>query len=99
MLTNPESLPEWSDVHLTCEVLDHDDQGRPRAKMKVRTAPEATTQVKFELTINPLVPLPGFLLKRATKGVMGHRNRRVAEARVEPEEGGLAVRRGAPSEP
>ncbi|MBV9088371.1 MAG: SRPBCC family protein [Mycobacteriaceae bacterium] len=29
------------------------------------------TRVKFDITIDPLVPLPGFLLKRATKGVMG----------------------------
>jgi hypothetical protein len=28
------------------------------------------TRVKFDITIDPLVPLPGFLLKRATKGVM-----------------------------
>ncbi|MCW2691284.1 MAG: cyclase/dehydrase [Mycobacterium sp.] len=28
------------------------------------------TRVKFEITIDPMVPLPGFLLKRATKGVM-----------------------------
>jgi ribosome-associated toxin RatA of RatAB toxin-antitoxin module len=29
-----------------------------------------TTRVKFDITIDPLVPLPGFLLKRAVKGVM-----------------------------
>ena len=28
------------------------------------------TRVKFELTINPSVPLPGFILKRAIKGAM-----------------------------
>ncbi len=109
VLAAAESLPEWSDVHLTAEVLDRDDQGRAtRTKMKVKTVgitdeqvldyswhddgvswtlvsakqqrsqdarytltPEGDkTRVKFELTIDPLVPLPGFLLKRATKGVM-----------------------------
>ncbi|HME49446.1 SRPBCC family protein [Mycobacterium sp.] len=28
------------------------------------------TRVKFDITIDPLVPLPGFVLRRATKGVM-----------------------------
>ena len=28
------------------------------------------TRVKFEITIDPRVPLPGFILKRATKGVL-----------------------------
>ncbi|MCW2651543.1 MAG: hypothetical protein QOE41_1386 [Mycobacterium sp.] len=28
------------------------------------------TRVKFDITIDPLVPLPGFLLRKATKGVM-----------------------------
>lgn len=110
VLVDAESLPEWSDVHVTCEVLDRDDQGRPsRTKMKVKTVgitdeqvldytwhddglswtlesakqqrsqdarytliPEGGgTRVRFELTIDPLMPLPGFLLKRATKGIMG----------------------------
>jgi hypothetical protein len=26
--------------------------------------------VKFELTVDPLIPLPGFVLKRAIKGAM-----------------------------
>jgi uncharacterized protein YndB with AHSA1/START domain len=110
VITDAESLPEWSDAHQTSEVLERDDQGRPlRTKMKVKTVgitdeqvieytwhddgvswtlvsanqqrsqdarytltPEGDkTRVKFEITIDPLVPLPGFLLKRAIKGVMG----------------------------
>jgi len=110
VLTDAASLPEWSDIHLSAEVLDRDDQDRPlRTKMKVKTVgitdeqvldytwrddglswtlrsakqqrsqdarytliPEGDrTRVRFELTIDPLVPLPGFVLKRATKGVMG----------------------------
>src|ERR1700676_4407212 len=109
VITDAESLPEWSDAHQTSEVLERDDQGRPlRTKMKVKTVgitdeqvieytwhddgvswtlvsanqqrsqdarytltPEGDkTRVKFEITIDPLVPLPGFLLKRAIKGVM-----------------------------
>jgi hypothetical protein len=110
VLTDAESLPEWSDIHLSSDVLDRDDQGRPlRTKMKVKTVgitdeqvldytwhddglswtlksakqqrsqdarytliPEGDdTRVRFELTIDPLMPLPGFLLKRATTGVIG----------------------------
>jgi ribosome-associated toxin RatA of RatAB toxin-antitoxin module len=110
VISDIESLPEWSDAHQTSEVLDRDERGRPlRAKMKVKTVgitdeevvtyawhhdgvswtlesakqqrsqdarytliPEGDkTRVKFDITIDPLVPLPGFLLKRVIKGVMG----------------------------
>jgi uncharacterized protein YndB with AHSA1/START domain len=110
VITDSESLPEWSDAHQSSEVLERDDQGRPlRTKMKVKTVgitdeqvlaytwyddgvswtlesakqqrsqdarytltPEGDkTRVKFDITIDPLVPLPEFLLKKATKGVMG----------------------------
>lgn len=109
VITAAESLPEWSDIHLTSEVLERDDRGRPvRTKMKVKIVgitdeqvldytwhddglswtlrsakqqraqdarytftPEGdNTRVRFELTIDPLLPLPGFLLRRATRGVM-----------------------------
>jgi uncharacterized protein YndB with AHSA1/START domain len=110
VITDAESLPEWSDAHQSSEVLERDDRGRPlRTKMKVKTVgitdeqvlaytwyddgvswtlesakqqrsqdarytltPEGDkTRVKFDITIDPLIPLPGFLLKKATKGVMG----------------------------
>ena len=29
-----------------------------------------TTKVRFELTVDPLVPLPGFLIKKGAKGLM-----------------------------
>lgn len=29
-----------------------------------------STRVRFELTVDPLVPLPGFLIKRGAKGLM-----------------------------
>jgi uncharacterized membrane protein len=109
VMLDVESLPQWSDAHQTSEVLERDDQGRPRrSKAKVKTVgitdeqvieftyhddgyswslvsanqqrsqdarytliPEGDkTRVKFEITIDPLVPLPGFILKRATKGVL-----------------------------
>lgn len=30
-----------------------------------------STRVKFDLEVDPLVPLPGFVIKKATKGLMG----------------------------
>src|SRR6201993_2029313 len=30
-----------------------------------------STRVRFELTVDPLVPLPGFLIKKGAKGLMG----------------------------
>jgi len=107
VLSDVESLPEWSDTHQTSEVLERDEKGRPlRAKAKVKTVgitdeqvicytwhddgvswtlesakqqrsqdarytliPQGDkTRVKFVITIDPLVPLPGFLLRRAIKG-------------------------------
>ena len=109
VIRDVEALPEWSDAHQTSEVLERDEEGRPRrTKAKVKTVgitdeqvldyswhddgvswtlvsanqqrsqdarytltPEGgKTRVKFDITIDPTVPLPGFLLKRATKGVM-----------------------------
>ena len=110
VISDVESLPEWSGAHQTSEVLERDEWGRPlRAKMKVKTVgitdeqvvaytwhddgvrwtlesakqqrsqdarytliPEGEkTRVKFDITIDPLVPLPGFVLKRVIKGVLG----------------------------
>jgi ribosome-associated toxin RatA of RatAB toxin-antitoxin module len=31
---------------------------------------DGSTRVRFELTVDPLVPLPGFLIKRGAKGLM-----------------------------
>lgn len=40
-------------------------QGRYRL-----TPEDRGTRVRFELTVEPLVPLPGFLIKRGAKGLM-----------------------------
>ncbi|MCV7346625.1 SRPBCC family protein [Mycolicibacterium rhodesiae] len=34
------------------------------------TADGESTRVRFELTVDPLVPLPGFVIKRGAKGLM-----------------------------
>jgi hypothetical protein len=65
------------------QVLDytvHDDgvswtlvsskQQRAQAARYTLTPTAAGTRVRFELTVDPLVPLPGFLIKRGAKGLM-----------------------------
>jgi Polyketide cyclase / dehydrase and lipid transport len=42
-----------------------------RAQEAYRLTPEDDcTRVRFELTVDPLVPLPGFLIKKGAKGLM-----------------------------
>ncbi len=109
VVADVESMPEWSSIHQSAEVLERDAQGRPqRARMKVKTAgvtdeivlaytwrddgvtwkqesgkasrnqeggytltPQGdNTRTTFNLSLDPLVPLPGFVMKRAIKGVL-----------------------------
>ncbi len=119
VLVDLESLAEWSSAHQKVEVLERDDQGRPkRARQVVKivgvsdeqildyffhddgvswtlvsstqqraqegrytlTQDGDSTRVSLELTVDPVVPLPGFLVKKGAKGLMetatdGLRNR------------------------
>jgi ribosome-associated toxin RatA of RatAB toxin-antitoxin module len=109
VIADVEAMPEWSSVHQSAEVLERNEQGRPRrARMKVKTAgvtdeivlaytwlddgvtwtqesakasrsqdgrytltPQGDkTRTKFDLNLDPTVPLPGFVIKRAIKGIM-----------------------------
>ncbi|CPR11492.1 oligoketide cyclase/lipid transport protein [Mycobacterium bohemicum DSM 44277] len=109
VVADVETMPEWSSIHQSAEVLERDANGRPlRARMKVKTSgvtdevvlaytwsddgvtwtqesgkasrnqegsyaltPQGdNTRTKFNLELDPLVPLPGFVMKRAIKGIM-----------------------------
>ena len=109
VLYDLESLTEWSSAHQSVEVLERDDEGRPRTSRQVvkivgvsdeqelaytvhpdgvswslvratqQRAQEArytltpdgdSTRVRFELTVDLTVPVPGFLVKRGAKGLM-----------------------------
>ena len=109
VLVDLESLTQWSSTHQKVEVLERDEQGRPRRSRQVvrvvgvndeqvldyvihddgvgwtlvsskqqraqegryTLTPEGdSTRVHFELTIDPVVPLPGFLIRRGAKGLM-----------------------------
>jgi hypothetical protein len=55
-------------------------QQRAQQGRYILTPDGKSTRVRFELTVDPLMPLPGFLIKRGAKGVMdmathGLRNR------------------------
>ncbi|TRW87836.1 SRPBCC family protein [Mycolicibacterium sp. 018/SC-01/001] len=119
VLYDLESLTEWSSAHQEVEILERDDEGRPKRSRQVvkivgisddqvldysvhddgvswtlvksqqQRAQEARytltpegdkTRVRFELTVDLTVPVPGFLVKRGAKGLMetatdGLRNR------------------------
>lgn len=123
-----ESLPEWSDAHLSSSILERDDAGRPlRSVATVKTPVGVTdeaeivlryhddgyswtlvrstyqrsqdarytlipdgdrTRVRFEVTVDPMMPLPGFLLRRAARGVLDTATvglrRRVLDLRKRP---------------
>jgi hypothetical protein len=109
VLFDLESLTEWSSAHQKVEILERDDEGRPkRSKQVVKIVgvsdeqvldysvhddgvswtlvsskqqkaqdgrytltPEGDkTRVVFELTVDPTVPLPGFVVKKGAKGLM-----------------------------
>jgi Polyketide cyclase / dehydrase and lipid transport len=109
VLFDLESLTKWSSAHQKVEILERDDQGRPRKSRQVvkvvgvsdeqvlaysvhddgvswtlvsakqqraqdaryTLTPEGdSTRVRFELTVDLLVPLPGFLIRQGSKGLM-----------------------------
>lgn len=109
VLYDLESLIEWSSAHQKVEILERDDDGRPKRSRQVvkivgindeqvldysvhddgvswtlvssqqQRAQEGRytltpdgdrTHVRFDLTVDPTVPLPGFLVKRGAKGLM-----------------------------
>lgn len=109
VLYDLESLTEWSSAHQEVEVLERDDEGRPKRSRQVvkivgisdeqvldytvhddgvswklvsasqqkdqharytLTPDGDSTNVKFELTVDLTVPVPGFLVKRGAKGLL-----------------------------
>ena len=112
VLFDIETLPEWSSVHQTVEVLERDDQGHPSKSRQVvklvglsdeqelaytvhedgvswtlnsskqqraqegryTLTPEGSdssaTRVRFDLTVDLVAPVPGFLIKRGAKSLM-----------------------------
>ncbi|MDG5482938.1 SRPBCC family protein [Mycolicibacterium gadium] len=109
VLTDLETLTEWSPTHQKVEVLERDAEGRPSKSRQVvkivgitdeqvlnytvyddgvgwtlvsskqqraqtgrytLTPQGDSTHVRFELTVDPTVPVPGFLIKRGARGLM-----------------------------
>ncbi len=109
VLFDLESLPDWSSVHHTVDILERDDQGRPtRSRQVVKligfseeqvlrytihddgvswtlesanqqraqegrytlTSDGDVTRVRFDLTVDLLMPVPGFLVRRGAKSLM-----------------------------
>src|SRR6267142_1760837 len=86
VIADVESTPTWSPQYQSAEILEKGKDGRPkRVKMRVKTAGISDEQVvdytwaddnvswtlvKFDITIDLSVPMPGFILKRVMKGAM-----------------------------
>lgn len=59
----------WADNSVSWTLVSASQQRSQDAKYTL--TPEGDkTRVKFDITIDPLVPLPGFVLKRAVRGVI-----------------------------
>ncbi len=59
----------WGESNVSWTLVSSTQQ-RAQDGSYTLTPQGAATRVKFEITIDPLVPLPGFLLKRASKGAI-----------------------------
>jgi hypothetical protein len=75
VLYDLESLTEWSPAHQEIEVLERDAEGRPsRSRQVVKIVgindEQELARVRFDITVDPIVPLPGFLIKRGAKGLL-----------------------------
>ena len=56
---------------------------------RYRLTPEGYfTRVRFELTVDPLLPLPGFLIKKGAKGLMATATEGLRERVLEVKKGG-----------
>ena len=86
----------WADDGVSWTLESSSQQKAQDGKYTLIPQGEATL-VKFELSPDPLVPLPGFVLKRAVKGTDRFRDQGAARAGAEGEEGQLiAVGDGGP---
>lgn len=127
VLFDLESLTKWSSAHQKVEILERDDQGRPRKSRQVvkvvgvsdeqvlaysvhddgvswtlvsakqqraqdaryTLTPEGdSTRVRFELTVDLLVPLPGFLIRQGSKGLMDTATEGLRKRVLEVQKGG-----------
>jgi hypothetical protein len=109
VLLDLDTLTEWSSTHQKIEILDRDDEGRPKTSRQVvkivgisdeqvleytvhddgvgwtlvsskqqraqegrytLSADGDSTDVHFELTVDPTVPLPGFVIRKGANGLM-----------------------------
>ncbi|MBV9321137.1 MAG: SRPBCC family protein [Mycobacterium sp.] len=59
----------WGDNTVSWTLVSANQQ-RAQDATYTLTPEGNNTRVKFDITINPLVPLPGFLIKRTIKGVV-----------------------------
>lgn len=109
VLYDLDSLTDWSSAHQLVEVLERDDEGRPKQSRQVVKivgvsddqildyevyddgvgwtlvtskqqrsqraryflTPEGDgTRVRFELTVDLIAPLPGFLIRKGAQGLL-----------------------------
>jgi len=126
VLLDLESLTEWSSAHKEIEILERDDQGRPRKTRQVvkivgvsdeqvleysfddtgvswtlvtssqQRAQEGrytltpqgdSTLVRFELTVDLVAPLPGFLVKKGANGLMDTATKGLRKRTLEAQRG------------
>jgi hypothetical protein len=67
VIADLESLTEWSEPHQSSGVLERNKDGQPSYTL---TPDGDKTTVEFQISVDPVVRLPGFVLKRAVKGTI-----------------------------
>ena len=76
----------WSDNEVSWTLVSSGQQRSQDASYTL-TPDGDKTKVKFEISVDPVVPLPGFVLKRAVKGTIDTGDQGIAQPGAEGEEG------------
>ncbi|WP_072806974.1 SRPBCC family protein [Rhodococcoides yunnanense] len=68
---NDEQVVEytWSETTVSWDLVESSQQKSQRGEYTL-TPTEKGTHVKFSLTVDPKIPVPGFLVKKGTKTVL-----------------------------
>ncbi|MCC8930623.1 SRPBCC family protein [Rhodococcus sp. BGS-1C] len=59
----------WSDTKVTWDLVESSQQKAQHGEYTL-TATDKGTHVDFSLTVDPKIPVPGFLVKRGTKTIL-----------------------------
>lgn len=59
----------WTDTSVKWDAVESTQQKSQHAEYRL-TSTDSGTHVEFEMTLDPKIPVPGFIVKRGTKSVL-----------------------------